>query len=289
MKIGVVSGFAQHTPPELIARTGQALEQRGVHSYWAPEHVVFFPEYRSAYPYSDDGKLPGDPDGVLEPFAALGFLAAHTERLRLGTGVCLVPQRHPVYTAKQVADVDYLSGGRVDFGVGIGWLREEFQALGIPWERRAARTRDALAVMKTLWCDEISQHEGEFYRLPPCLQNPKPVQKPHPPIYFGGESDAALCRVAEVGDGWFGFDRLPGDLAAPLARLDELLTRSGRSRSDVRLQVSPSLRPIDDDDLRRYRELGIDQVVMPLFAPDAEVLERKADALARLVRVAEEA
>ncbi len=288
MKIGVISGFAQHTPPELIAATGKALEERGVHSYWAPEHVVFFPDYASRYPYAEDGRIPGDPNGVLEPFTALAYLAAHTERLRLGTGICLVPQRSPVYTAKQVADVDYLSGGRVDFGVGIGWLREEFQALGVPWERRAERTRECLAVMKTLWCDEVSSFKGEFYQLPDCLQNPKPVQKPHPPIYFGGESDAALRRVAEVGNGWFGFDLLPGDLEAPLTRLDELLAEAGRSRDDVAIQVSPYLSPITDDDLRRYRDLGVDQVILPFVATRTDMLEKGADTVAARVRVAEE-
>ncbi len=120
----------------------------------------------------------------MEPLTALTFLAAHTERVRLGPGVCLVPQRNPIYVAKQVADVDYLSGGRLDFGVGIGWLREEFSALDVPWERRAARTRECIAVMKTLWFDEISSFKGEFYDLPECLQNPKPVQHPQPPLLF---------------------------------------------------------------------------------------------------------
>jgi len=288
MKVGVISGFAQHTAPELIAETGRALEARGVHSYWAPEHVVFFADYASRYPYAANGRLPGDPNGVLEPFAALTYLAAHTERLRLGTGICLVPQRNPVYTAKQVADVDYLSGGRVDFGVGIGWLREEFAALGVPWERRAARTRECLALMKSLWCDEVSSFKGEFYQLPDCLQNPKPVQRPHPPIYFGGESEPALRRVAEIGNGWFGFDLLPDALDSPLARLDELLAEAGRSRDDIAIQVSPYLQRIRDDDIRRYGECGVDQLILPFAATRPDTLERNADRLAAQVRLAEE-
>ena len=119
MKIGVLSGFSTFTPPEFIAASGRIAEDRGFHSFWVPEHVLFFSEYASRYPYSADGKIPGNPDGVLEPLTALAFLAAHTERIRLGTGICLVPQRNPVYTAKQTADVDFLSGGRLDFGVGI--------------------------------------------------------------------------------------------------------------------------------------------------------------------------
>ena len=162
MKTGVISAFDQNTRPETIASAGKIAEERGFHSIWMPEHVVFFRQYASKYPYSADGKIPGNPEGVLEPLTALTYLAAHTDRIRLGTGICLVPQRNPVYTAKQVADVDFLSGGRVDFGIGIGWLREEFEALDVPWERRAARTRDYVGVMKALWCDEVSSYKGEL-------------------------------------------------------------------------------------------------------------------------------
>jgi len=279
MKVGVQTGFSGATSPELIADFGQIAEERGFHSIWVPEHVVFFPEYASRYPYSADGKIPGNPDGVMEPLTALTFVAAHTERIRLGTGVCLVPQRNPIYTAKQVADVDYLSNGRLDFGIGIGWLREEFDALGVPWAGRADRTRECIAVMKTLWCDEISSFKGEFFDLPESMQNPKPVQKPHPPLYFGGESDPALRRVAELGQGWFGYNLTPDQLDTNLEHLDELLADAGRDRSDVKIQASPC-GGYDADTLSRFRDSGVDQVVLPLFARDAESLRKRADALA---------
>jgi probable F420-dependent oxidoreductase len=127
----------------------------------------------------------------------LAFLAAHTARVRLGTGICLVPQRNPVYTAKEVATVDWLSGGRFDFGVGVGWLAEEFRALDVAFERRGDRCREYLDVMRRLWCDSVSAFAGSFYDLPASRQYPKPVQQPHPPICFGGESDAAMRRVAD--------------------------------------------------------------------------------------------
>jgi probable F420-dependent oxidoreductase len=279
MKIGVQTGFSGATSPELIAEFGRIVEERGFHSIWVPEHVVFFRDYVSHYPYSDDGKIPGNPDGVMEPLTALTFIAAHTERVRLGTGVCLVPQRNPIYTAKQVADVDYLSKGRLDFGIGIGWLREEFDALGVPWERRADRTRECIAVMKTLWCDDISSFKGEFYDVPECMQNPKPVQKPHPPLYFGGESEPALRRVAELGQGWFGYNLTPDQLDANLKRLDTLLEQAGRSRADVKIQVSPRGR-YDSDMLARFRDSGVDQVVLPLFGRDADRVRQRADSLA---------
>ena len=284
MKIGVISGFGKTATPELIAATGRMVEERGLHAIWVPEHVLFFSEYASRYPYSKDGRLPGDPDGVLEPFAALTYLAAHTTRIRLGTGICLAPQRNPVYTAKQVADVDFLSGGRLDFGIGIGWLREEFQALGVPWERRGARTRECVGVMKTLWCDEVSSYEGEFYTLPDCLQNPKPVQKPHPPIYFGGESDAALQRVADLGEGWFGFHLTPEILAERLERLEKCLAVAGRARAGVSIVASPAGRIRSADAARQFQDQGVDQLVLPMFAPDVDSLSRAVDTIAELAQ-----
>jgi probable F420-dependent oxidoreductase len=279
MKVGVQTAFSGATSPDLIADFGRIVEERGFHSIWVPEHVVFFRDYASTYPYSKDGKIPGNPDGVMEPLTALTFVAAKTERVRLGTGVCLVPQRNPIYTAKQVADVDYLSKGRLDFGIGIGWLREEFGALGVPWERRADRTRECIAVMKTLWCDEISSFKGEFYDLPECMQNPKPCQSPHPPLYFGGESEPALRRVAELGQGWFGYNLTADQLDVSLERLDTLLAQAGRSRADVKIQASPRGH-YDSEILARFRDSGVDQVVLPLFGRDADSLKKRADALA---------
>ena len=282
MRIGVVSGFDGRRPPDFVAAAGRIAEERGFHSFFVPEHVLFFQEYASRYPYAEDGRLPGDPDGTLEPFTALTWIAAHTSRIRLGTGICLVPQRNPVYTAKQVADVDYLSGGRVEFGVGIGWLREEFASLGVPWKNRAARTRECIEVMKTLWCDEVSEHHGDLWDVGPCLQNPKPTQKPHPPIFFGGESDAALERVAALGQGWYGFQVSPEILPDRLARLDALLKQAGRSRDEIRIYISPAGRPRQPEDLAPYADAGVDQVILPFVSRDLEGLERRADAFAKL-------
>ena len=207
MEVGVVLPGSAETPPELIVAAAIAVEERGFHSIWAPEHVVFFEQYESRYPYAEDGKLHGFDAGMIEPWILLSFVAAHTKKVRLGSSVCLIPQRNPVYTAKQIADLDFLSGGRVDVGVGVGWLREEFEALQVPFERRGARTRDYMRVMQALWTQELSSYEGEFYSLPPCTQNPKPVQDPHPPFIFGGESEPALRRVADFGGGWIGAAR----------------------------------------------------------------------------------
>ena len=195
MKIGANLIFNHLTSPAFVAEAAQLVEEAGFHSIWVPEHVVFFPEYESPYPYTDDGRIPGEPEGILDPFSALTFIAAVTSRIRLGTGVCLVPQRNPVYTARAVADLDYLSGGRFDFGVGIGWLKEEFDNLQQDFATRARRTVEYIEVMRALWAPGVSEYSGESYELRPCYSNPKPVQEPHPPIYFGGETNAAMRRV----------------------------------------------------------------------------------------------
>lgn len=153
MHIGLFAPMASpFATPEFVSALGVAADERGFHSIWVGEHAVLFDEYGSRYPYADDGKIaiPNE-SGLLDPFAALSFLAGVTRQVRLGTGVCLVPQRNPVYTAKEVASLDWLSGGRFDFGVGIGWLEEEFRALAVPFARRAARTRAYLEVMRRLW------------------------------------------------------------------------------------------------------------------------------------------
>ena len=152
--------------PSYLRTLGPAAEERGFHSVWAAEHVVLFDEYTSAYPYAADGRIPARGEsGFLDPFLALSFIAAGTRTLRLGTGICLVPQRNPVYTAKAVSDLDWMSGGRVDFGVGVGWLAEEFRALGVPFERRGARCRAYLRLMQRLWSDPVSCYES---RCPPA-------------------------------------------------------------------------------------------------------------------------
>jgi len=262
---------------------GPALEEHGFESVWVPEHVVLFDDYESHYPYAADGKFPGGGDtGLLDPFTALTYLAAVTDTLRLGTGICLVPQRNPVYTAKQVADIDALSGGRVDFGVGIGWLEEEFDALNVPFGRRGRRTDDHLAVMKALWTEEVSSYDGELYTLPEARMYPKPHQQPHPPIHVGGESDAAMARAARLGQGWYGFNRLPEQVPEALERLDRALAAEGRSRSDddFAVTVCPYFQPIDRDALARYEDLGVDRVIVVVFAFDADGLRSTLDAMA---------
>mgnify|MGYP000219577273 CR=1 FL=1 len=276
LKLGCQMAFNEHTSPEYIAAAAAMVEKLGYDSFWVPEHVLFFPDYESKYPYSEDGRIQGDPRSLLDPLTALTYVAANTSKIRLGTGICLVPQRNPVYTAKQVADLDYLSGGRVDFGIGIGWLKEEFNALGVPWTDRAGRTEECIGVMKTLWCDELSSFQGKYFSFEAAYQNPKPVQRPHPPLIFGGESRAALKRVATLGQGWFTFNVTPESLAQGIDILQPLLEEQGRTISDISISVTPDRKHINQESLKRFEELGAEQIILPLFANNTDKLEGKA-------------
>ena len=268
------------TTPELLAVIGREAEERGIGTIWVGEHVVLFDEYTSEYPYAEDGKIPAPPNsGLLEPLSTLSFLAAHTSTVRLGTAMVLLPQRNPVYTAKEVSTLDWLSNGRVDFGIGVGWLEEEFNAVNVSWLHRGKRTDEYLEVLRTLWCEERSEFEGEFYSLNKCSMFPKPVQKPHPPIHVGGESDAALARTARAGQGWHTFNRKPADLAAPLAKLDELLAEQGRARSDITVTVCPYFEPLDAAIAEEYAEAGADAVSALLLPLGPEEVASALDAL----------
>ncbi len=281
MKIGAfVPLGAYNANAAYLRAVGPALEERGFESVWVPEHVVLFDDYESRYPYSDDGRFPGSGDaGMLEPLTALTYLAAVTDELRLGTGICLITQRNPVYTAKQVADLDVLSGGRVEFGVGVGWLREEFDALNMPFDRRGDRARDHLEVMRSLWTEPTSSYDGELYGLSECRMYPKPVQQPHPPIHFGGETDAAMRRVAELGQGWFGFNRTPDEVPEALERLDRALEAQGRKRDEITISISPYFKAVDAAALERYAELGVDRLIVAAFAFDVDGLLTTLDQL----------
>ncbi len=268
MKIGIfLPTFDRALAPDVLTALAETAEAAGAASLWVPEHVILTDTYESRYPYADDGKLPlaAASGGPADPITVLSFLAAVTRRVRLGTGICLVPQRNPVYTAKEIATLDVLSRGRVDFGIGVGWLAEEFAAVGVPFARRAGRTRAYLEVMRRLWTQDVAEYAGEFYTLPPVRMDPKPVQRPHPPILVGGESDAALGRAAEYGQGWFGWNVTPEAVAERVGVLRGLLAARGRRIEDVRVLASPYLRPTRDlDAMKRYRDAGADEVVVLL-------------------------
>jgi probable F420-dependent oxidoreductase len=268
------------TTPELLRAVGRESEARGISTIWVGEHVVLFEEYASQYPYAADGRVPAPSgSGLLEPLVTLSYLAACTETVRLGTAMLLLPQRNPVYTAKEVSSLDWLSGGRVDLGIGVGWLKEEFDALNVPWEHRGARTDEYLEVLRTLWCDDTSSYKGETFTLIDCEMFPKPIQQPHPPIHIGGETNAALRRAARMSQGWHTFNRSPAELAEGLAILDPLLDAAGRSRSDLRITVCPYFNQLTPELVAEYAEAGADAVSALFFCFSADDVEQTFEGL----------
>ena len=256
------------TTPASLRALGAAAEDRGFHSVWVPEHVIAFDrEASGARPAVLGGR-----SGVLDPFVTLGFLAASTTTLRLGTGVTLISQRQPVFAAKEAATVDYLSGGRLDLGVGVGWIREEFTALQLRREDRGRLADRNLEIMRTLWVDDVSEYHDRGYELAPSRAFPKPVQQPHPPIHVGGHSDAALRRVARYGQGWYAFNVGPDELGERARALEPVMRDHDRALADLTVSVCPFLRSVDIDVVQQYRDAGADQVILlASFEPETMI------------------
>ena len=262
--LGIGSGDTR----AVIDAVAVAAERSGFATLWSGEHVVMVDRSASRYPYSDDGQIavPATADWI-DPLIGLSFAAAATASIRIATGVLLLPEHNPVLVAKQAATLDSLSGGRFTLGIGVGWSREEFDALGVPFERRAARTAEYVAAMRTLWRDDVASFDGEFVDFDSIRVNPKPVAGGRIPIVLGGNSDAALRRVADWGDGWYGFN-LDGvaDVAERVGFLHRLCAESGRDRADLRLAVA--LRDPRVDDLGALADLGVDELVLVEGPPD---------------------
>jgi len=286
MKIGVFSTFMSPlATPQLVADLGRRLEGIGIESLWMGEHVVLFDEMEFPYPGSRDGKIPVPTGGgLLDTVATFGFLASATRTLRLGTGITLVPQRNPVYTAKEFATLDWLTGGRIDFGVGVGWCKEEVLACGYGWEDRGERCDEFLRAMIALWTQPVASFQGKHVRLPPCRLDPKPVQKPHVPIFVGGHAPRSLRRAAELGRGWYGFALTPEQTAGVLKNLDRALARAGRSRDGFEIVVTPQ--QATPDALQAFADLGVGRLVVQLGSQKPEALERRLPELERIVNAA---
>ncbi len=249
----------------MISALASNAERLNFSTVWAPEHLLFLEQYSSHYPYARGENLPVATDiPLLNPFLALTYAAANTKRVRLATGICLVPEYNPLLLAKMCASLDYLSNGRFALGIGIGWLREEFDALGIPWERRAKRTREYVEAMRCLWGDERS-YEGEFVKFHGAMSYPKPKEGKRLPVLVGGQTEAALKRAADYGDGWCGFNLTPDETAVAIKRIRQLRSANGRSSEPFEFSMSP-VNTATPDDLKHYREAGIDELYLtPVF------------------------
>ena len=283
MEIGLNLPVSPAATPAVLKDIARRAEALGFAELYLGEHVVLFDQPVDDYPSSDDGKafFPAD-TSLPDPLVAHAFIAAATEHIRLATGVMLLPQRNPVYTAKHVATLDWLSGGRFDLTIGIGWSRDEFEACAVPWEQRGQRADEYVEVMRRLWRDPVSEFLGRFYTLPACRQYPKPVQKPHPPLWFGGWSDAALDRTARLGQGWYGFDMPADAVAGHVAQLHERLVAHGRPPGALKISCGGyAVMPGSLDALAAYKRAGVDQFVFSLTETNREGMLAELDVLAR--------
>lgn len=286
MRIGVFATFMSPlATPGMIRDFGRRAEAIGLDSVWMGEHVALFDRNTFGYPGSKDGRIPvPEGGGMLDVTATFGFLAAATERLRLGTGVALVPQRNPLYTAKEVATLDWLTGGRLDFGIGVGWNKEEVEACGYRWEDRGARCDEILEAMRRLWTEPSVDFAGKWVRFEGCRLDPKPIQKPHVPVIVGGYADAALRRAVRFGAGWYGFNQDPARTRDMIARLDAAFAAEGRTRGpDFRVIVTPPLAmPVDA--MAEYAEAGVHRLVVNLGSQKPDRVDARLAELERLVR-----
>ena len=270
MKFGIVyaNTGAAAVDPEAAVSLAQIAEEAGFESLWTVEHVVVPAGYESQYPYSKSGKMPGGEESPIpDPLIWLTWVAAATQRIRLATGVMILPQRNPVVLAKELATLDLLSRGRVTFGVGIGWLREEFDAIGVPFEERAARTEETIAALRVLWTEAEPTFSGRFTSFEKAKLYPKPAQAGGPPIVIGGHSVAAARRAGRLGDGFF---PARGDLSTLGDLLDEMRAAAkdaGRDADAIEVTTGGA---IDLDGVKRYAEAGVHRLVVPPFGQSAE-------------------
>jgi probable F420-dependent oxidoreductase len=273
VKVGIM--FANAGPfarPDVAAQFAQLAEELGYESLWAVEHVVVPSGYASQYPYSRDGRMPGgETADIPDPLVWLTYVAAATTRLRVATGVMILPQRNPVVLAKQAATLDVMSGGRLLLGVGVGWLREEFEAIGVPFEERGARTDDYIEALRVLWRDPEPTYHGRFVSFDRANSYPKPVQEGGVPIVVGGHSPAAARRAGRLGDGFFPARGNP-DLLGPL--LDEMRAaarEAGRDPDAIEVTTGGAL---DLDGVRRILDLGVSRLVIPPLGFDLDALRK---------------
>ena len=267
MKLGYFGiGSGPCADPEVAARVARALEDAGFESAWTGEHVVL-PDPQ-APPSPASPRFP-----MLHPAVALAYVAGLTRTLRLGTGIVILPQRNPVVLAKELASLDVVSGGRLEFGLGVGYLKPEFDALGVPFERRGARSDEYIDAIRALWTQEQPSFAGEFVSFSGIDARPRPVQQPTPPIVVGGHSPGALARAVARGDGWYGFALTPDAAQSCIDGLRHAERERGRPQGlrPLQISVTPAV-PLDRDTARRYEDLGVDRLI-PLS------MERSPDAL----------
>jgi len=266
MKVGLAFASSVGIDGAAALEICQRAEAAGFESVWGGEHVVLPDSIASKYPYTADGKIPAEPDTPIpDPLIWLAFAAAAAPTLRLGTCILIVPQRNPLVLAKELATLDQLSGGRVELGLGVGWLEEEFDALGVPWERRGARNDEYIAAMRALWSGPHAEFHGDFVDFAPATCSPRPVNGSIP-VLVGGDTEAAIRRAVRIADGYFpgegDFDRL-GEL---LGRLRSAAEQADRDPGSIEINAMFGVQMADPEaGVEQMAALGVGRIMIPAF------------------------
>jgi probable F420-dependent oxidoreductase len=270
MDIGFLLAVTDQTGD--IAHIARTLESSGYESVWIPEHPV------TLFPFTPDNKLPEHYARWPDPFVALTVAACATTKLKLGTGICLLPEREPLLTAKIAASLDFYSNGRLLLGVGAGWLREETEVMGANFGSRWKLTRETVEAMRVLWTQREASYQGDLIKFAAVRSEPKPVQKPHPPILLGAHGDKALDRVARTYDGWMPIVEGPDQLKRDVTALRKLVQERGRNPDQIAIApfVDPGENGLSLDDLKRYRDAGAQRVILFSQAVAAQTAAGKA-------------
>jgi probable F420-dependent oxidoreductase len=273
MEFGII--FANVGPavqPDYAAELGRIVEESGFDSVWTVEHVVVPAGYESAYPYSPTGRMPGPEESPIpDPLIWLTWVAAHTSRIKLATGVLILPQRNPVVLAKEVATLDVLSKGRAVLGVGVGWLEEEFDAIGVPFADRGPRTDDHVHALRALWEQPEPSYHGQFIDFDNAKMYPKPVNGTVP-IVVGGHSKPAARRAGRLGDGFFPAKTSPEELTGLLDEMQRSAKDAGRDADAIEVTAGGVM---DLDGVKQFADLGVSRVVLPPLGFDAETLKQQ--------------
>src|SRR5213594_2120369 len=267
--------------PGLMAKKAEEL---GFESFFCAEHPFMPVKTTSRFAGSADGVIPETYAHFVDPFVTLARASGMTTRIKLATGIVLVPERHPLLLAKEVSTLDLFSGGRFVFGIGAGWLKEETEIMGGDFEHRWTQTRESILAMKELWTKPEAEFHGKYYDFPPVKSNPKPAQKPHPPVILGGHARSVLQRIVEWGDGWLPNRATPAEVEASRARLDSMARQAGRDPASI--TISAFGQPADRALVRGFHEAGANRVI--IRPPSAQTeqamlveLERIAEAVLR--------
>ncbi len=272
MQFGIMFANTGHgASPAGATAVAEAAEAGGFDTIWTVEHVVVPSGYESPYPYDASGKMAGGAEefDLPDPLVWLTWAAAKTSRIRLATGILILPQRNPVVTAKELATLDHLSGGRLSVGVGAGWLAEEFDALGVPFDDRGRRLDEYVAVMRALWSGDKTSFDGEYLQFTDCISRPRPAQDTIP-IVVGGDSAPAARRAGRIGDGYFPGGRAIEDITARVELARRTAEEHGRDPDELQLIAGAMARPGPqlDERIEQLAALGVTHAIVPTFPPD---------------------